>query len=277
MTSKKFELKNLKLEEISIVDSPANKGSKVVLFKHDQQFVDTRQKPTGNLGKTRSKKNDGGLHMDPKELAKRLEALEKANKELDDKVAAGNLVIKSFNEAVKTAGLVMKSSEDGKISIEKGKAKEEDETVMFNGEKILKSAIPAPVLKMLEEQGKELSEIKKSGETLKLEKRAEAELSNLAGNTASKVALLKAVDGIEDDAERAEVLKSLKAADVATSDLFKSVGNAQIDESTPTFKLEKLAKDYATKNDVTFEQGYAEVTKSGDGRELYAASRAEAN
>jgi hypothetical protein len=53
--------------------------------------------------------------------------------------------------------------------------------------------------------------------------------------------------------------------------------NPMQDEASATFRLNKMATDYAKENNVTFEIGFSEVTKSAEGREILAASRAEAN
>ncbi len=49
------------------------------------------------------------------------------------------------------------------------------------------------------------------------------------------------------------------------------------DEASATFRLNKMATDYAKTNSVPFETAYAEVTKSGEGKQLMADARAEAN
>lgn len=116
-----------------------------------------------------------------------------------------------------------------------------------------------------------------------LTKRAETDLSKLAGDLTTRKALLKAIDGITDPAVRTEVMKSLSAANTAMSGAFKRTGSGgspedgQLEKSAGSpdeaeAKLDELAKtlqkadpkmDYAT--------AYTKTLESPEGRVLYKA------
>ena len=199
-------------------------------------------------------------------------------KTLEEALAAFEEQKTDLAKAGETIGLLTKALEathdvkkaaDGSVTIV---AKSAEEMIEFDGEMIAKSAVPAPILKRLETQAKEVADLRKAAEVEDLRKRAEKEFPNLAGTADEKAALMKAVDGIDASAKDA-VVKSLKAADAAVSKLFKEVGSNEIDEASPSAKLDKMAKEHAAKNKVSFESAYSEVIKSGEGLEVYKALR----
>ncbi|MDH5572776.1 MAG: hypothetical protein OEY89_13500, partial [Gammaproteobacteria bacterium] len=101
-----------------------------------------------------------------------------------------------------------------------------------------------------DEDRKELRKQKEANETLEFTKRAETDLEFMPGTVETRVALLKSVDTIEDEAVKAEVLKSLKAKNASLGKNFEVVGESG--EADPSGndsaqKLESLAKSYAAK------------------------------
>lgn len=72
----------------------------------------------------------------------------------------------------------------------------------------------------------ELAKAREAAEVATFEKRAAAELPSLRGTVAEKAALLKAVEGIADEAVRKVALEMLKSADHATASVLKPVGFA---------------------------------------------------
>lgn len=245
---KRNKIKGLSLDELSVVDDPANPGAHITLFK--------RQEP--------KPKTDEGENVMFKTLEEALAAFEEQKTEL----AKANDAVAVLTKALEATHEV-KKAEDGAVTVV---AKAKEEMIEFEGEMIAKSAVPAPILKALEKQAKEVADLRKAAELDDLRKRAEKEFPNLAGSADEKAALMKAVDGIEATAKEA-VVKSLKAADAAVSKLFKEVGSAQVDEASPQAQLDKLAKEHAAKNKVSFEAAFSEVTKSGAGMELFKALR----
>lgn len=199
--------------------------------------------------------------MDPQELAKQLKALEGQVSDLT-KRAEG---FESLQKAVDAAGFDI--TDDGKLE-----KRAEPEFIEVGGEKVEKSAVPAPLLKQLEAQNEQLKELVKANEDARIEKRGADELPNLAGTNLAKGKLLEAIG---DDAE---MLKAMRSADAAIAKQMAEIGNNPLDdESSATHKLNKMAGDYAKEHGTTFEVGYSEVTKTAEGRDLMVAAREEAH
>lgn len=120
-----------------------------------------------------------------------------------------------------------------------------------------------------------------------LTKRAEA-LDFLPGSVDSRKALLKAIDGIEDEAVRGEALAALKSNNAANQSATETIGsNAGNPDTTSTevgksegniakadaeARLDELAKAYATEHKVTEVVAYNEILKTPEGGQLYAAT-----
>jgi cellobiose-specific phosphotransferase system component IIA len=245
---KRFNIKSLSLDELSVVGKPANPGARVALFKTKEPELN----------------NDEGDTVMSKTLEEALAEIEEGKGELKKAENA----IEQLTKALEETHVIQKSA-DGDITVAK---KQAEEMIEFDGQMIAKSAVPAPILKALETQAKDLADLRKKAETEDLRKSAEATFPNLAGNVEAKVGLMKALNSLP-DTEKDEVLKSLKAADAAVAGLFKERGNSAADENSPAQKLEKMAHDYAKANSVTYEIAFSEVTKSGDGAALYKSLR----
>lgn len=203
--------------------------------------------------------------MDPQELAEKLEALEGQVEDLTKRAEGAEAELDGFKKAADEAGFDV--DEEGKLT-----KRADPEYIEVDGERFEKAAVPATILKALEAKEAELAKAKAEQEEVALAKRGAEELPHLAGTDVAKGKLLAAVDGDED------VLKALKAADAALKKQMEEIGaNPLNDEASATFRLNKMAEDYAKQHNVPFETGYAKVTESGEGRELMHESRAEAN
>jgi hypothetical protein len=263
------------------VDIPADPNAKITLFKRggdmDYEGMSEAQKAKMKeymdkgysemeakrmcMGERTEK---GGHEMDPQELAEKLEALEGQVDDLTKRAEAAEAEKADLEKAADEAGFDI---EEGKLT-----KRADPEYVEIEGEKFEKSAIPATILKALEAKETELAKAKAEQEEVALSKRGAEELPHLAGTDLAKGKLLAAVEGDED------VLKALKAADAALKKQMEEIGaNPLNDEASATFRLNKMANDYAKENNVSFEVGFAEVTKAGEGRELMAEARSEAN
>lgn len=205
------------------------------------------------------------------------EELEKKVGELEEKVADLTKQTEGLtaerDALTEATGATLEKSDDGKIEV---KLEKGEETVEINGEKVAKSDVPEPVLKAIESQNAEIAKMRERQEREDLAKRAESELPNLSGKPAEKGQLLKAIDGIEDEDVRKGVLESLKAADTAVSKMFAEVGKTVADDdSSATHRLEKMARDHAQENSLSYEQAFAKVIDTPEGRELRKQSDAE--
>ena len=126
-------LKQLELEELSLVDRPANAQAMVSLYKRD---------------------NSNGEHMEQK-IEKVSEETTKAEAPEVNPLEAEVETLKADNErltkSLEEAGYIVKSD-----VIEK---KVEPEYVEYEGEQINKADIPAPILKALENDEREKDDI----------------------------------------------------------------------------------------------------------------------
>lgn len=261
-------LTNIDLSEISLVDDPANEHAKVTLWKRNSP--DNPDNSAGAPGVQISSKE---VHMDPKELEKKLGELETQNAELTKQVEKAQNEAKSaqsvadtIEKAAKENGLEINKADDGTVTV----SKKDDEYVDFNGTKIAKSQCPKEVLDAIEKGNKEIAELKKAQEAETLAKRAREELPNLGGKPEAKGELLKFIDGLE-SGQKDELMKSLKAADHAVSKMFKEIGKTgNDDENSAEGRLNKMVSEFQKSSGKTYEQAYAEVTKTKEGAQLLA-------
>lgn len=208
-------LKDLELDEISLVDVPANPLASVPLFKRHTGEDMTEQTNWEEVAK--------GLEAEKATLTASVETLTKQ--------------VEDLTKATET--------------IEKA-----DDTIDFDGEKISKSLIPAPVLKKLEE-------VQKAQEKVELEKRTEKLLPNFTGTLDQRAKLLKSIDFDE------ELVALLVAADLLFAKNFEELGSKG-EQNTTTAKdsLAALVKSYQDANKVTYEQAYAAVAVTKQGKDL---------
>jgi hypothetical protein len=275
------KLKDIKLTEVSGVDVPADPHATITLFKRGEPMKDEdmseaqKAKMKEYMDKGYSKEDamkmcmgekteKGGHDMDPQELAEKLEALEGQVDDLTKRAEGAEAELDGFKKAADEAGFDI---EEGKLT-----KRADPEYVEIEGERFEKAAVPATILKALEAKEAELAKAKAEQEEVALAKRGAEVLPHLAGTDIAKGKLLKSVEGDE------EVLQALKAADAALKKQMEEVGsNPMNDEASATFRLNKMADEYAETHNVSFEMGFYEVTKSGEGRDLLAQSRAEEN
>ncbi len=275
-----FNVTDLELIELSLVDEPANPAARVVMFKRaapdemkiqeliaegmseadarDQVARMRRSKgagPTGDLDK-------GDRSMSDQE--KRLEELEAANKRLE---ASRDALVKSLE----TEGYVVQIADEA-VTVEKRQA---EDYIDVAGEPVLKSALPASVLAMISKQAGELAEVTKKLEAEELVKRVSAEIPHLSGAPAMKGAVLKAVDAIADDEVRKAAHAMLKGANTLASKLTREFGTVAPEETDAMTELNKMAEEYAVEKKVTFAKAFADVTRTGRGAELFAKRNAQ--
>jgi len=223
----KHLLKNLELDEISLVDSPANQLATVALFKrHEEKMEDTTK-----------------MTDEAKVLAETVAKL--------DKLTADN---QRLTKALIENGYVIRAE-----TIEK---KMEEEMVEVAGEEIAKSAIPAIVLKALEDAKEEQKVAKAAQEEVALTKRCEEILPHIPVDKAQ--ALLKGLDAETN-------LEFLKSIDAAFAALTEEVGKSapKEDLADPKERLDALIKSQRDADkSLTKEQAYAAVAKTAEGRAL---------
>jgi hypothetical protein len=265
-------LKNLHLEELSLVDRPANAQAMVSLFKRDNSEEEITKMTEEMEAKVKAYMGDKGcgreeamkaLDMDMEKAEEASEEVaEKAEPEFDvealkadfDRLTAEN---ETLRKGLIEAGYVIKAD-----AIEK---KAEVEMMEVEGEMVVKSDIPAPVLKALEaaDVAKREHEIEK----------ADIELTKRAGDTlphfATDVAKSLVAKFYEDEA----TMEALKAADAAFEAAMQEFGKSDVDGefATSADKLDALVKSYMDDNQLKksdYHKAYAAVAKTEEGKTL---------
>jgi hypothetical protein len=272
-------LKQLELEELSLVDRPANAQAMVSLFKRDTSGDDMSEetnvdkmsddmkaklKPYMDKGMSEEeamkaynmdmKKSDAvpaGDDAEEAEVEKAEEAVAEPT-ELDLLKAENERLRKSLIEN----GFIIRAE-----AIEK---KAEVEMIEVEGEMVAKSDIPTPVLKALEALAIEKADVE-------LTKRAETTLPHFEIKVAK--ALLKSDLG-------EEVMAALKAADKLFEGTMVEFGKSDADGefASANDKIDALVKNYMQEHNMKKGQyavAYAAVAKTDEGKALIAKSYKE--
>jgi hypothetical protein len=265
-------LKNLHLEELSLVDRPANAQAMVSLFKRDNSEEEITKMTEEMEAKVKAYMGDKGcgreeamkaLDMDMEKAEEASEEVaEKAEPEFDvealkadfDRLTAEN---ETLRKGLIEAGYVIKAD-----AIEK---KAEVEMMEVEGEMVVKSDIPAPVLKALEaaDVAKREHEIEK----------ADIELTKRAGDTLPHFATDVAKSLVAKFSEDEAIMEALKAADAAFEASMQEFGKSDVDGefATSADKLDALVKSYMDDNQLKksdYHKAYAAVAKTEEGKTL---------
>lgn len=270
-------LKNLHLEELSLVDRPANAQAMVSLFKRDNSDEEITKMNEEMEAKVKAYMEDKacGKEEAMKALGYDMEKAEEAvAEEAEVAVEAPEAELIDI-EALK-ADIARFTAENEKlrkglidagfvITAEAIEKKAEVEMMDIEGEMVVKSDIPAPVLKALEaaDVAKREHEIEK----------ADIELTKRAGETlphfATDVAKSLVAKFYEDEA----IMEALKAADAAFEAAMQEFGKSDVDGefATSADKLDALVKSYMDENQLKkseFAKAYAAVAKTDAGKAL---------
>ena len=262
-------LKNLQLEELSLVDRPANAQAMVSLFKRDnseEELIKMTEEMEAKVKAYMEEKSCGkpeamkalGYDMmkeeEEAEPAKMEEApeVDKAEEATAEEVEIDTL--KAENERLRKGlienGYVIKSD-----VIEK---KAEVEMLEVEGEMVVKSDIPAPVLKALEAAAVE---------------KADIELAKRAGEVLPHFDISVAKSLVAKFSEDEAIMEALKAADAAFDAAMQEFGKSDVDGefATSADKLDALVKSYMDENKLKkseFAKAYAAVAKTDAGKAL---------
>ena len=257
-------LKQLELEELSLVDRPANAQAMVSLYKRDNSEGETMENEVEKMSDDMKSKlkpyMDKGMSEDEamkmynmdmkKDYQGPLDEVDTIQAELDLVKAEADRLSKALEEA----GYIVKAE-----SIEKSV---EPEFVTYGDEQINKADIPAPILKALEE-----AEVAKADAILV--KKAEAELPHFDLEVAK--ALVSKFEAEE------TVMQALKAADKVFDESMTELGKSDADGefSTAADKLDALVKSYMDTNKMKKSEhalAYAAVAKTDEGKALITKS-----
>ena len=270
-------LKQLELEELSLVDRPANAQAMVSLFKRDTSGDDMSEetnvdKMSDDMKAKLKPYMDKGMseeeamkayNMDMKKSDEEVEtqeevAVDKAEDEVEEVVVVDEVAtLKAENERLRKSlienGFVIKAE-----AIEK---KAEVEMLEVEGEMVAKSDIPTPVLKALE--------------ALAVEK-ADVELTKRAGEALPHFDIKVAKALLKSDLGE-EVMAALKAADKLFEGTMVEFGKSDADGefASANDKINALVKNYMEEHDMKKSQyaiAYAAVAKTDEGKALIAKS-----
>lgn len=233
-------LKELKLTELSLVDNPANPLAMAPIFKSDskgEKMEDVIKMSDDMKGKLKPYM-DKGMSMEDA-----MKAYENDMKKSMDDLKAEN---ERLRKALIENEFVIKAD-----TIEKKAPKE---FIEIDGEQILKSDVPAPILKRLEE-----AEVAKVD--LELTKKAEETLPNFDIEVAKGL--------MKFDLDEA-ILQALIAADAAFALAVteKGMSDTDGDMTDPVNLLEKRVAEIAKAESITKEQAFAKFSSTKEGQEL---------
>jgi hypothetical protein len=261
------ELVNLELEEVSLVDMGDDPLAKVALFKRSPEGEHMENEEVEKLDSV--EETEKGYMMEEKKVEIEIDGEDDEEDMMeDDMMGEKKPARKSWkNEALELEEVNKMLLEEietlkGKVAdlevaaVEK--AKPAEEMIEVEGEMIAKSAIPAPILKKLED-------VQKALEVEALRKRADEVLPNFKGTADERGKLLKSIGQDE------ELLALLRSADAAFAGIYEEVGktDAANDLKTPTEKLNDMVKAYQEdKKEKDFHKAYAAVIKTAQGRAL---------
>ena len=268
-------LKNLHLEELSLVDRPANAQAMVSLFKRDNSEEEITKMDEEMEAKVKAYMEDKacgkeeamkalGYGMEKAEEVAEVSEVDKAEEEVSEEVnplEAEVAALKADNEMLRK-GLI----ENGYvISAEAIEKKAEVEMMDIEGEMVVKSDIPAPVLKALEAAASEKAEHALEKADIELTKRAGEALPHFATDVAKSL-----VAKFYDDEA---IMEALKAADAAFDAAMQEFGKSDVDGefATSADKLDALVKSYMDDNQLKkseFAKAYAAVAKTDAGKAL---------
>lgn len=245
-------LKNLELEELSLVDRPANAQAMVSLFKRDTSEEEHMKNEDMKVEAEEVVASEGEASLE-----KAAPEAETEHNELD--------LLKQENERLRKSlienGYVIKAD-----VIEK---KAEVEMIEVEGEMVAKSDIPAPVLKALEVAKAEAEAAAIEKADIELTKRAEEALPHF--DVAVAKSLVKAFS------EEEAIMEALKAADKAFEAAMAEFGKSDVDGEfdSASDKLDALVKSYMDQNEMKkgeYAKAYAMVAKTDEGKALIAKS-----
>ncbi|MDG1315601.1 MAG: hypothetical protein P8P29_08785 [Flavobacteriaceae bacterium] len=249
-------LKNLHLEELSLVDRPANAQAMVSLFKRDNSEEEVTKMTEEMEAKVKAYMEEKGCGRSEAMKSFGYDEAEKAEEapaeevEVEETAKAEEVnPLEAEVEALKAEIEELNKS----ASLEKA-----DDKIEVSGEMVSKSDIPAPVLKALEAAAIEKADIA-------LTKRAEEALPHF------DLAVAKSL--VEKFSESEEIMVALKAADSAFEASMQEFGKSDVDGefASSQDKLDALVKSYMDDNQLKksgYFKAYAEVAKTDEGKSL---------
>ena len=255
-------LKQLELDELSLVDRPANKQAMVSLYKRDNSEGDTMENEVEKMSDDMKAKlkpfMDKGMSED--EAMKMYNMKKDVQGPLDEvdtvkaELGLAKAEVDRLSKSLEDAGYIVKADAIEKMV--------EPEFVTYGDEQINKADIPAVILKALEE-----AEVAKADAILV--KHAEAELPHFDIEVAKSL--------VANFGDEETIMQALKAADKVFEQSMTEVGKSDADGefTTASDKLDALVKSYMDTNKMKKSEhalAYAAVAKTDEGKALITKS-----
>ena len=275
-------MQEFSLDEISFVESPMQELALAEITKNNQEVA----------------MSEATQATEPAEKAVEAEAIEK----LQERFAAMDekfhkyVAISELSGAEKThydglseadqAGFLSATAEQRAAELTaKAAAEQADDPVVFEGVdgiRVLKSQGPEflSMAKNLDALTRKAARLEQEQVDATFRKRAEGDFAGLPGSVDTRVAILKAVESIEDDVKE-QALQVLKAHADSFSEMEGTLGMGGEDFTKESIssahdELERLARAYQLQNpDKTYAKAYQEITRTQQGRELLQRHYAE--
>ena len=260
-------LENLELEEVSLVDRPANQEAKIALFKRDTSGDDMSVKTTKMSEDMKAKLKpymDKGMSEEEamKAYKEDMKKADDSEGEATDEVETLKADLeRSRKECERLTKALIDNGFVIKADVVEKKDAPKEEMIEVEGEMVAKSAIPAPVLKALEAAAIEKADIE-------LTKRATETLPHFE---------LKAAKGLLKFDLDDEIMAILMAADKLFEETMTEVGKSGADGefTSANDKMDALVKNYMEEHQMKKSQyavAYAAVAKTDEGKALIAKS-----
>lgn len=267
-------LLDLELDELSLVDRPANQAATICLIKRDESMEDMEKGYDSYLDERKMYYMDKGMgedeamkkakeeldKMSAKEKEELMARLGKADEAEETEVDQEALFLAEVDALKAEVSRLSKALEDNGFAVTEETVTKavEPEYIEVEGEQIAKSDIPAPVLKALEEAAIEKRMVE-------LRKQADEILPNFDNEIAASLLAHVA----KDDA----IVEALKAADAAMGASMSEIGEASVeaDMASSSDKLDALVKSYMDENNLAKKdhaKAYAAVAKTDEGKAL---------
>lgn len=278
---KKRILTKIGIGEISAVDQPAQEGATMAILKSAGNSGELKETelPSAGDGFTKEK---GHMPKTVEELTAELKTSAESVDKLQKVIDRTNVILEMSSNVKTHFDGLKKGAQDKFLALSEDDRTEAVEEIRKNFEQsdpvIYKSAAGveyrqsetslAALAKQADVNAKDLLTAREDSDLLRLEKRVKDDIPNLKGKDEVKARLLKAVGDDE------EVLETLKSADKAVAEFFKTKGTDGLDkgeggDETPEDKLDELAKKKADKDSITFAKAYTDVLETPEGAELY--------
>lgn len=249
-------MRQFSIEEISAVDRPAQAGAQFVIMKRNS---------------TPPKEKNPDMSTTPELTAAQKAKIAKADKLSDmtpdhfgfykGLTGAAAEAFLSADEATRSAQIEKAQSADPVVytSIDGDVFRKSDDSRLVAAARRADEMAKALAKRDEADADRQHTEVAKGFESLK-------------GSLEVRTAVVKAIAGIESDELRTGAMELLKAADATAKSLTKNSGTAGNEDagSDGEDPLAAMAKAYATKNEVSLTQAYAEVMKTPEGQALYS-------